>query len=671
MSEEWHSPQVNRHNAWKSYVDSYGNHAFGVLQEDGQNSFDAYPPGTDPRTMKIVIKYDAGRRTLTYRDFDSLGMPACRECDWGIRPGGTECTSTECAWGCFHNMGYSGKSDDSLGSRGMGKSLQLLSGEKTTVTTTLADGRFQSSFWERENGDRDWHWRKAPEIAKALSAPGTEIVTTGVIDNVHKQLLDSKAVVAELQERWFRLITEGATVEYLLVDEGKSQRFIIHAPPTPALDTSEGVEKAERSVPTLVVTFGGNRLGEFRNLHLALAKSAFVEGDNRWGIAIVKNGKQTITRFTDFPEEIPENIRRRIFGYADAICSSGEPFLKEAENSQHTGYQWSHPTYKAVRRELRNVVKDFVQPFLRAGGERVTEAEQLEMKEILGVFNQALAEVPEFGFFGKEGISKKRKVVTEPKDHVYLSRLEFENRSYRRGERAQVEAVVKNPTGAEVAVKAIFQHFDPTPVVVQLSEESSLVPKGTPGEPGTVRIPWQVTFDASQAPGVHWIQVALNTVKDEPLTDGEGQPIRQRRHIYCEFEPKKIERTRSGTGSPTDGEGTGGGEGGYGLSAIQAFRRPDMRDTMEASVDMSQAMAFVNLRGRRLEHITQNARNKRGYWPVIGELIAEKMLELKASLDAGEKESWNAEELKNKIIELESSKAKLVRKMVEILGKTS
>ncbi len=96
-------------------MDSYGNHAFGILQEDGQNSFDAYPPGIQPRDMKVVIKYDAGERIFRHRDFDTPGMPHCPECDWGIRTDSMECTNLECPWGCFHNMGYSGKGGMALG----------------------------------------------------------------------------------------------------------------------------------------------------------------------------------------------------------------------------------------------------------------------------------------------------------------------------------------------------------------------------------------------------------------------------------------------------------------------------------------------------------------------------------------------------------------------------
>ncbi len=666
MALTWHTPQVDKHHIWQGYVDSYDNHAFGILQENNQNSFDAYPSGTDPKRMKVVIRYDADERVLQHRDFDTTGMPHCRECEWGIKTGGFECTERECSWGCYHNMGYTSKGGEDLGSRGMGKALQLLSGARTIVRTTLPDGRFEASLWARDTGD--WQWRSAPESAEPLSSPGTEITTYEVIDSVHDQLLKPKEIVSELQERWFRLLTKGARIEYVLIEGGKRRRYVVKKPTLPPLDDSLGEERAKRRDARVVVKYEGRRLGELRDLHLFLAARRFPEADRRWGIAIVKNGKQTITRFTNFPEEIPEGIRKRIFGYLDAQCTAEEPFLKKAETAQHTGYQWSNPTYKAVRRALRDIVRQFVQPFMRAGGERVTAREQEEAKEILAVFNRALADVPDFNFFGKEMITQRRAIETKPKGYIYLSRIALEDRSYRRGESVPLEAVVKNPTDKEVLVRATFEHFDPTPVVVELVQDSVIIPPGSPENPATGRISWDLWLDPSQAPGIHWAQVSLQDVKREDFEDDEGRPIRGRRSVYCEIEPKRITRLRSGGGDPTGGEGTGGGEGTFGLAAIQWFKKSEMRDTLEAHVDMSQAVAFVNARGRRLEFARGNAQSKKASWPVVGDVIAEKLLEVKAEMDVGEKEHWSAEEVKGEVVDLQAMRSKLVRRMVEILG---
>jgi hypothetical protein len=665
-AERWYSPQVNKHHVWQGYVDSYDNQAFGILQEDCQNSFDAYSPDVAPKDMKVVIKYDADARVLRHRDFGTQGMPHCVSCNWGIGEGDIECTNPSCPWGSFHNMGYSTKAGEALGSRGMGKSLQLLSGKRTTVVTTLPGGETQASLWERTG--KDWQWRIAPDAARTLSAPGTEITTTDIIDRVHDQLLDSRAVISELQNRWFRLVEQGAAIEFMLVRGGKSELHHIRVPASPELDETQGKDHAHRTIAKVVVKYGGRRVGEFRNFNLFIAKRSIPTEDGRWGIAVVKNGKQTITQYTDFPDEVPESIRRRLFGYADAVCTKDEPFLQEAENAQHTGYQWSNPIWKAARRQLKEIMLQFVQPFLRAGGEKVTEKEQEEAKEILVVFNQALKDVPEWGLFGKEGLSSGRKVVIIPKTVPYLSRVEFEDKSYARGEKARVKAILKNPTAATVPVRVNFEHFDPTPIVVEDLRRDVLVSPGTPETPGTQEADCELTFDPDQAPGVHWVQVSLLRPDGGPYLDAEGEPIRSRRRIFCEFELPTLKRgPRSGTGDPKVDPGKGGGEGTSGLSGIQWYKKPELRDSYEGYIDTSQGLAFVNFNGRRLEFAVQNATKKRAYWPVVGEVIAEKLLELKAALDAGSKENWSAEEVKNKLAELESSKAKLVRGMVKIL----
>lgn len=665
--EHWYSPQVNKHHVWQGYVDSYDSQAFGILQEDCQNSFDAYSDKTLPKDMKVVIRYDADSRTFRHRDFGTLGMPHCPNCKWGIGEGDIECTNPACPWGSFHNMGYSTKAGDALGSRGMGKALQLLAGKKTTVVTTLPDGETHASVWEHTG--KDWQWRPDDGAAHKLSEPGTEITTTGIIDRVHTQLVDVPEVLNELRRRWFRLVDQGAQIEYVLVRGGKSDLHRVRIPALPDLDLSQGGEKAHRVIAKLVVKYGGRRIGEFRNLNLFIAKRPIASESGQWGIAIVKNGKQTITQYIDFPDEIPESIRRRLFGYCDVICSVEEPFLRDAENAQHTGYQWSHSVWKAGRRQLREVVLQFVQPFLRAGGEKVTEKEQEEAKEILVVFNQALKEVPEWGLFGKEGFSSGRKVVKTTKSIPYLSRVEFEDRSYRRGEKARIKAVVKNPTPTPIAVRTNFEHFDPTPVVVEDMHRDILVSSGTPESPGTEEAECEVTFDPEQAPGVHWVQVSLLKPDGSPYSDEDGEAVRSRRRIFCEFEPPNLTRSgRSGTGDPKAEPGKGGGEGTSGLSGIQWYKKPELRDSYEAYIDTSQGIAFVNFNGRRLQFAVDNVSKKRAYWPTVGEVIAEKLLEIKAALDAGSKENWSAEELKNKLAELEASKAKLVRGMVKILG---
>lgn len=653
----WHKPEVNRDRVWEAYVAQFGQgHAFGLLQENGQNSFDAYPDGTLTKNMKVVIKYDADRRNLSWRDFNTNGMPHCRDCVWGERADGTPCTHSDCPWGAFHNMGYSVKSGgDALGSRGMGKSLQLLAGKETLVRTSLPDGRFAASEWVKSD---DWEWRLADRHAKKLSASGTELETSNVVDAVHEVLVDDDAVVVELQERWFRLIEEKATIEYLLLEKGHTTRRLVGSPKWPELDKSQGEAKAQLELAKVVITYQGERLGELRNFYIFLAKEPFPDEDPRWGIAIVKNGKQTVTRFTEFPSEIPDSIRRRIYGWCDAVCTTDDPFLKTAENSTHTGYRADSVTYKAVKRQLREIAKKFAAPFIRTGGERVSDKEAAEAKELLEVLNEALKDIPEFQLFLPEG-PPPPPAPQEPREYVYLSRIDMERRSYNRRELVPVKGVVKNPTPQEVLVRVVFEHFDPTPVVVASHEEALIMPPGTIEEPSTSEAEWRCPLDKSQAPGLHWMQVSLRKPDKQPCVDVKGDPVVSRHSLYVEEEPPEIKRKR-------EGKKENGGTSGF--ENLHFFKKPDLAETYEAYIDMSQAKAFVNLKGKRLANFRENAKNKRGYWPVVGELVGEKIVEQLLDRKLGEKDDWKAEDVKKVVMSLESNRAKLVRVMVDKLN---
>ena len=63
------------------------------------------------------------------------------------------------------------------------------------------------------------------------------------------------------------------------------------------------------------------------------------------------------------------------------------------------------------------------------------------------------------------------------------------------------------------------------------------------------------------------------------------------------------------------------------------------------------------------------SKSKKAYWPTVGEIVGEKLLEIKAALDAETRENWTAEDLKNKVIELENIKSKLVRRMIQLVSK--
>lgn len=402
-----------------------------------------------------------------------------------------------------------------------------------------------------------------------------------------------------------------------------------------------------------MIKYGEEVLGELQNVHIAVAKKPFGEDDARWGIAIVKNGKQTVTRFRDFPPEIPEELRRRIFGWCDAHCTSAVPFLKAAENPSHTGYLATHTTYRQVKRELRAIVKRLAEPFMTSG-DKVTEKEASEAKELLEAINEALESVPELDLFGVGSI-KKPPEPQRPKDYVYLSRIDLENRRYSRGETVQVKAIIKNPTSKELLVRSNFEHYDTTPVVVDTSQEGVILNKGTIEAPSTGQTTWNLLIDERVAPGIHTVQVALQDATGQPMPDADGAPVKGRHWLYVEVDPPTIKR-----GKGTDGTGR------KGFNTYQWFKKKDL-PTFEATIDMSQMAAFVNRMGRRLAYSIDRSASKRAYWPLVAELVSEKIVELLLERELTTKDMWVADEARKVIGRLEDARVRFIHEMVKIV----
>lgn len=656
---------VNSPGVMKVYVDEYDNHAMGILQEDAQNGFDAYPQGTSPKNMKLEFKYDADNRILTYRDFDTSGMTHCTECDWGIRSDSTPCINDNCRWGCFHNLAYSSKDVASLGSRGMGKSLHMESGSRTIVNTSLPDGRNMASLWEII--DEDWKWKRYPEGAEELSSPGTKITTYDVKDNIHDDLINIEKVNLEFQMKWFRLLDQGATIVYVLIRNGNKVRKVIPKLTLPTIE-SHKVDKPTKLVKNkVVISLHRKRLGELRNLHLYLAKEPFNDEDKRCGIAIVKNGKQTIQIYRELPSDIPEKIRRRIFGYVDANCIS-KPFLNEAENSTHTGYRWSHLTYKAVRAELNKIIRSFCEPFIRETGERVTEKEQKEAAEILNLINQTLDSIPELQIFGLEGSGISGTPEINVKTVPYISRIDPSNERFDRGDKIEVKAIIKNPTSRDLILKTEFNLYDPTPVVISDRTSGILILKGSPEKPSTVEESWIIHVDDSMISGIYWIQVSLLDKDGEQIMNDNDKPEKKRASIFIEQDPPSIIRkARTGAGSQRTSGRTRGGEGKGGLAVLQAIKRPDLPD-IEVIIETARAYAFYNLYGRRFRYLMDRSSRKTTPWLAVGEAIAEKLIEKKIEHDIDEGEDyWSAEAVLEKYKENEQLRLRFISRFMGLI----
>lgn len=655
-----------------AYADEYPNRAFGILQEDVQNGIDAYAENTAENRMHIEFDYDADKRTLRYRDYDTLGMGHCSLCIWGIierEAGRVPCTERECRWGCYHNIAYSGKGGTLLGSRGLGKSVRIASGRKTTVKTKLPDGRAHASIWEQVGGD--WKWRPAPEIAwdseTAGTKAGTEITTHDVLDEVHSAFLDVDAILRELQSKWFKPIEKGLTIKVLLRRGGQiAARRKVSKLKWPSLDSSLGRDKAAFSKRKEVIKLHGRRLGELRNIELRIAARPIKESEPHYGIAIVKNGKQVIKRFSSFPEEIPESIRKRVFGWVEAICTDEEPFLNDAENATHTGYRWTHSTYKAVRRALRSLIREFISPFVREKGKKVSEKEQKDAEDLLRVFNKALANVEALQIFGVTSEGGTRTKVL--RDHPYISRIELDRSSYSREETARIRIVTMNPTSEHHEVMVRGEAFDPTPSVIEDTRDLHILPPGDSEHPGRDESSWELYLDPSYVPGIYGIKATLTDQKDMPLRTEEGELITARKLLYLEREPPKRKFHRRGGRRPGD-RGTGPGQSekqASGLLAnLQYFKRPE-KPELEVLVDIGQAAAALNLAGRRFGYAREVTSTKSGAWPVGAQVLAEELERRKVRQETveGEIEFWPVDQVQAKFEEIAEARKQLVHEFI-------
>src|SRR5712691_1463371 len=152
-----------------AYKDQYDSHASGLIQEAIQNGADAKIPGLAWKDWRFVIKYDRQRRTLTFRDYGTTGMPHCDECNWGERPEGAICSEKECNWGVFHSFAFLGKEGGMLGSRGQGKSLAIVAGNETIVRTRVASDPSSSMASRWAFHGEDWTWENVP-----ADSPGSD-----------------------------------------------------------------------------------------------------------------------------------------------------------------------------------------------------------------------------------------------------------------------------------------------------------------------------------------------------------------------------------------------------------------------------------------------------------------------------------------------------------------
>ena len=510
-----HKVKTNVHRAMVSYKDQYDSHASGLLQEAIQNAADAKLAGTPWKDWRFTMRYDPKTRTLTLRDYGTTGMPHCRKCQWGELPDGEVCSGKSCNWGVFHSFAFLAKEGGMLGSRGQGKSLAIVAGQGTIVRTKVAlnPAKRMASRWTF-SGD-DWVWELLPEDAPADDwPPGTEIEVRGVRDDVHAQLMDRGAVVADIQSRWYPLVEQGGRIRFGYSTDPDLQQVPRYRFPKEATNPGSG-QKVVRTRERLEVKQGGRFVGELRHLKIVVAEQPMEDADPRVGIALVKNGIQVIVRLIKFPRRIPSDIQARIFGEVIVPCSEENPFLEPAETPDHRGYKSWDPTFQKVRSIIEAEVASVVEPYLVPLKEHAVKSEDRERaRRALEVIQRALESVPELKIFG--GGEVPPPLETKAKDHPYVSHIKLDKERYIRGEKVQVRAVILNPMKKEEGFYRVdFEFRDPSLQVLETKIESPILPAATDDGPGRKEVGSTFELPVSLEPGRQRIIVKLLEARPE------------------------------------------------------------------------------------------------------------------------------------------------------------
>lgn len=427
----------------ESYKDSYPNHAQGILQEAIQNAIDARVNPDSYRDVAVTIEYDKKQRTLRIRDYGTTGMSHCQKCYWGIRrDNGADCHEKGCRWGYFHYLGGLGKDAGQLGFRGQGKSLAIVAGERFVVRTLVRDGTStdtMASEWTRDEDEAVS--RLVPDEAmKADDKPGTALIIYGVKQQVHEELLKTDDILFDIGRTWFNVIEEGARIRFGYAGMELTK---VATPTWPAVQLNENNQEIVRHRASIPVSVNRKEVGQLVDVELYLAAEPVPEEVR--GIALIKNGTQTIDRYQPRGRKIPIELQDRLYGWATFRCSDEKPFLLTCENPNHKGFQ-PHPYYRRTQELLQDLIEDFLMPYAQVNlRPRINEKDRKRAEQNLDVIQKALAELPEFNPWTGEGEIDKPRKTKEPPNHAYISSIQLDKKSYNRGEVAKVNVIVLNP----------------------------------------------------------------------------------------------------------------------------------------------------------------------------------------------------------------------------------
>jgi len=386
----------------QQYLDNYDiGHTRGLIGESAfQNPIDAAYRGVLSK-VRINIYVDPETRILKIRDRGTTGIAHCLDCKWGViqqEDGSLHLCENfkHCDWSAFHTLAQESKGEGDLGQRGMGKSLAALAGDDGIILRTkIADqgGKnvsMASHFRPREDsGIGAWGWVLKPDEAwSGAEEPGTEIEVVGLKDELIADFKNPQQIVEDyILPHWFFAIDQG--VELTLLVKGHSTIKI--GPDSVKAMFSPVDPNKKKSWESLPIKSKGKVVGRIKNLNVFLAEKPLPE--ELRGIALVKGGKQVITRLKFFGRNIDADLQDCLFGWVD----TGH-LLDDYEKPDHLGYRDREPIVKRTYEQIVEVTRTFLEPFNREKqkDEPVSKKDIEKANQIKDAVNRAFDAVPDF-----------------------------------------------------------------------------------------------------------------------------------------------------------------------------------------------------------------------------------------------------------------------------------
>lgn len=611
----------------ESYKDSYPNHAQGILQEAIQNAVDARADQSTFKDLVVTVSYDKKQRTLRIRDYGTTGMSHCAKCYWGIRKdNGADCHEKGCKWGNFHYLGGLAKDAGQLGFRGQGKSLAIVAGERFLVRTLVkgADGQPETmaSEWTRE--DDEAVSRQVPDQVMAPEdKPGTELVIYGVKQEVHEELLKTEAILDDIARTWFSVIGQGARIRFGY--EG-SELSKVAVPAWPAVQLNENNQEITRSRASIPVSVNKKEVGQLVDVELFLAAEPVPE--EMRGIALVKNGTQTIDRYQARGRKIPIELQDRLYGWATFRCTDEKPFLLACENPNHKGFQ-PHAYYRRTQELLQDLIEDFLLPYAQVNlRPRINEKDRKRAQANLDVMRKVFESLPDFNPWQGEGEIERPKKAHEPPAQAYISQVTLDKKTYNRGETAKVSVVILNPRPEDepfihLTVEGLDNGFARLTLRELPAWELPYLKAAQGDRKGRIEVSVEVPVTPDFSTGENWVRVTL--IRQPPPVEGaEEQPepvmlARGSHSLWVEEAPEERKRGKPKNKPNPDGQRPG----------TMAELRPisDGLDPVQNEVwpDWNRGQIWYYTKGVRIAPVYES--NPRAADSILYELISEVIAE--------------------------------------------